>query len=284
MRKFLLLFCLLLFPVALFAQEQDLDTEVFFFREKEVEVPIIMYHLITEKPKYIGKYGVTPLEVEKDLQYLKENDYTTVLMQDLIDFVERGKRLPKKPIVLTFDDGNYSDYKYLFPLLKKYKMKAVVAILGDVTDRYTNDAADNPNGKYPNMTWPQIKELHESGIIEIQNHSYNLHGKGGSGNKRSESAEAYRTRLTTNLKKLQEACEIHLGYVPNTFVYPLGVVGKGSRQILEDMGMKASLGCEEGINIVRQGDKDCLFKMHRYNRPSGTSIEKILQRLPSPKQ
>jgi len=284
MRKFLLLFCLLLFPIALFAQEQDLDTEVFFFREKEVEVPIIMYHLITEKPKYIGKYGVTPLELAKDLEYLKENDYTTVVMQDLIDFVERGKRLPKKPIMLTFDDGNYSDYKYLFPLLQEYKMKAVVAILGDVTDRYTNDAADNPNGKYPNMTWPQIKELHESGIVEIQSHSYNLHGRGGSGNKKGESAEAYHARLTANLKKLQEACQVHLGYVPNTFVYPLGAVGKGSRQILEDMGMKASLGCEEGINIVRQGDKDCLFKMRRYNRPSGTSIEKILQRLPSPKQ
>lgn len=264
------------------AQEQDLDTEVFFFREKEVEVPIIMYHLITEKPKYIGKYGVTPLEVTKDLQYLKENDYNTVVMQDLINFVERGKRLPKKPIVLTFDDGNYSDYKYLFPLLEEYKMKAVVAILGDVTDRYTNDAADNPNGKYPNMTWPQVKELHESGIVEIQNHSYSLHGKGGSGNKSGESVEVYHTRLTTNLQKLQEACEIHLGYMPNTFVYPLGVIGKGSQQILEDMGMKASLGCEEGINIVRQGDKDCLFKMYRYNRPSGTSIEKILQRLPSP--
>ena len=282
MRKFLILFCLLLFPVTLSAQEQDLDTEVFFFREKEVEVPIIMYHLITEKPKYIGKYGVTPLEVTKDLQYLKENDYNTVVMQDLINFVERGKRLPKKPIVLTFDDGNYSDYKYLFPLLEEYKMKAVVAILGDVTDRYTNDAADNPNGKYPNMTWPQVKELHESGIVEIQNHSYSLHGKGGSGNKSGESVEVYHTRLTTNLQKLQEACEIHLGYMPNTFVYPLGVIGKGSQQILEDMGMKASLGCEEGINIVRQGDKDCLFKMYRYNRPSGTSIEKILQRLPSP--
>ena len=286
MHKIILLFCILLFPATLFAQNPD-DTEVFFFREKEVEVPIIMYHLITEKPKYIGKYGVTPLEVEKDLQYLKENGYTTVVMQDLIDFVEQGKRLPKKPIVLTFDDGNASDYNFLFPLLQKYEMKAVSAIIGRPTDRYTNDAADNPKAKFPNMTWPQVKELHESGVIEIQSHSYNLHGKGGSGNKKGESAEKYHARLTADLKKLQEACQIHLGYVPTTFVYPLGVIGKGSRQVMEDMGMKASLGCEEGVNIVRQGDKDCLFKMHRYNRPSGKSIETILQKaasLPSPKQ
>ena len=282
MRKFLLLLCLLLFPATLHAQTDD--TEVFFFREKEVEVPIIMYHLITDKPKYIGKYGVTPLEIEKDLQYLKDNDYNTIVIQDLIDFVERGKRLPKKPIVLTFDDGNTSDYTILFPLLQEYDMKAVAAIIGQPTDRYTNDAADNPKSKYPNMTWPQIKELHESGVIEIQSHSYNLHGKGGSANKKGESAGNYHARLTADLKKLQEACEAHLGYMPNTFVYPLGAVGKGSQQVLEDMGVKASLGCEEGINTVRQGDKDCLFKMHRYNRPSGTSIEKILQGLPSLKQ
>jgi len=286
MRKFFMLFAIAMFiyHTPVFAhptpEAQDLDdAQVFFFREKEVEVPIIMYHLITERPKYIGKYGVTPIEIEKDLVYLKENGYTTIVMQDLIDFVERGKKLPKKPIVLTFDDGNASDYNYLFPLLKKYKMKAVLAIIGDVTDRYTNDAENKPKAKFPNLTWPEIKELHESGLCEIQSHGYNVHGKGGSGNKKSESADAYHSRLTADLKKLQSACAAHLDWVPNTFVYPLGIIGKGSRQILEDLGMVASLGCEEGINIVRQGDKDCLFNMHRYNRPSGKTVESILKRM-----
>ena len=261
------------------AQAQELDdTQVFFFREKEVEVPIIMYHLITERPKYVGKYGVTPAEVEKDLIYMKENGYTTVVMQDLINFVERGKRLPDKPIVLTFDDGNTSDYTYLFPLLQKYNMKAVLAIVGEVTDRYTNAMCDNPKGKFPNMTWQQIKELHESGLFEIQSHGYNVHGRGGSGRQRGENTEAYRSRLTADLTKLQDACEAHLGWTPNTFVYPLGVVGKGSRKIIEELGMAASLGCEEGINIVRQGDKDCLFTMRRYNRPSEKSVESILSK------
>jgi len=266
---------LLCLPVFLFAQETD---EVFFFSEKEVQVPIIMYHLITEKPKYIGKYGVTPSEVEKDLQYLKENDYTTVVMQDLIDFVERGKSLPKKPIVLTFDDGNASDFYHLYPLLQKYDMKAVLAIIGKAADRYTNEAADNPKGKYPNMTWQQVKEIHDSKVCEIQSHGYNVHGNGGSGNKKGESAEAYHSRLTADLTQLQEACELHLGYMPNTFVYPLGVIGKDSRKILEDMGFKASLGCEEGVNILRKGENDGLFKMRRYNRPNKETVEQILKR------
>ena len=254
------------------------DTEVFFSRVKEVQVPIIMYHLITEKPKYIGKYGVTPVEVEKDLVYLKENGYTTIVMQDLIDFVEKGKKLPKKPIVLTFDDGNSSDYTFLLPLLQKHDMKAVLAIIGDATDKYTNSEADKPGGKYPNLTWIQAKELHESGNAEIQSHGYNVHGKRGSGKKKGETGTAYHTRLMADLQKLQDACEAHLGHAPNTFIYPLGIVGENSRAVLEELGMVASLGCEEGVNTVRQGDKDCLFKMHRYNRPSGKSVESILKR------
>ena len=277
MKKYLFTLCFLIF-IPLTTHAQDLDSEVFFFRDKEVEVPIIMYHLITERPKYIGKYGITPTELEKDLQFLEENGFTTVVMQDLINFVTNGRRLPKKPIVLTFDDGNSSDYEYLYPLLKKYDKKAVLAIIGEATDRCTNNAEDNPKSKLPNMTWGQIRELHESGYCEIQSHGYNMHGKGGSGNRRGESGDAYGTRLSTDLMKLQDACEAHLGYMPNTFIYPLGVVGKGSREIIESLGMMASLGCEEGVNTVRQGDRDCLFKMHRYNRPSGKSIESILRR------
>ena len=177
--------------VAEAASTEDFNhSEVFFPVAKEVEVTIIMYHLITENPKYIGKYGVTPAELEQDLIYLKENGYNTVTMQDLIAFVNQGKKLPKNPIVLTFDDGNFSDYTYLLPLLEKHDAKAVLAIMGGVSDKYTKDAQDNPKAKYPNLTWPQIKALHESGLCDIQSHGYNVHGKGGSGKSRNESQGA----------------------------------------------------------------------------------------------
>jgi len=245
----------------------------------EVDVPIIMYHLVTERPKYIGKYGITPDQLEQDLIYLKENGYTTVVMQDLINFAEHGKTLPQKPIMLTFDDGNSSDYYYLFPLLQKYEMKAVLAIIGEVTDRYTKDAEKTPTAKFPNMTWQQVKELHASGFCEIQSHGYDVHGRLGSGNKKGESAEAYHTRLTADLKKLQDACQENLGYTPNTFVYPLGVVGKNSKEIITKVGFVASLGCEEGVNVLRFGDSDSLYKMYRYNRPSNKCIATILKSL-----
>jgi len=272
----------IIFTQPVFAQYKvkDLDTEVFFFRTQEVELPIIMYHLITERPKYLGKYGITPEELESDLAYLKENDYETVVVQDLINFVNQGEKLPKKPIMLTFDDGNASDFLYLLPLLEKYEMKAVLAVLGGAADKYTAEAESNPNARYPNLTWPQIKELHESGLAEIQSHSYGLHNVPiGSGKKRGESNEAYKLRFFDDLKKFQDACAAQLDYSPTAFIYPLGVIGDGSREVLEELGMSASISCQEGMNIIRQGDKDCLFSLLRTNRPSGRSVEDILRKL-----
>jgi len=253
------------------------DTEVFFRREKEVQVPIIMYHLVTENNRYVGKYGIRPSQLEEDLKYLKENGYNTVVMQDLINFVEKGKRLPKNPIVLTFDDGNSSDYHFLFPLLKEYDMKVVISIIGSATDKYTKDLEKNPTAKFPNLTWMQVKEMHDEGIVEVQSHGYDVHGSAGSGKLRRESADAYHRRLVSDLTKLQDRCEEHLGVKPNTFCYPLGIIGKGSQAVLEEMGFVASLSCQEGINIIKQGEKDCLFKLNRNNRPSGRSIDKVLE-------
>jgi hypothetical protein len=43
--------------------------------------------------------------------------------------------------------------------------------------------------------------------------------------------------------------------------------------------MFGSISCQEGKNIIRQGDKDCLFKLHRTNRPRNRSIEEILRKM-----
>ncbi|MCL2357930.1 MAG: polysaccharide deacetylase family protein [Defluviitaleaceae bacterium] len=274
MRRAFFLVAAIFFAMPCFAAE--FDTEALFF--SEVEVPIVMYHLVTENPKYLGKYGITPDEFEQDLKFLAENNYSTVVFQDLFDFVTQGIPLPKNPVMLTIDDGNAGDFFYVLPLLEAYDMKAVVAIIGGAADKYTAQAVDNPDGKYPNLTWPQISELHASGRVEIQSHSWNLHAVPiGSGKKSGESAEAYHSRLLADLQKLQNACAENLNYTPSAFVYPLGVIGEGSREVLEELGMFGSISCQEGMNTLLRNDIDCLFLLRRTNRPSGHGIEKILK-------
>jgi peptidoglycan/xylan/chitin deacetylase (PgdA/CDA1 family) len=286
MKGIVLLICTLFtvcffYPIAVTAGEYDDldDTEVFFKREREANVRIIMYHLVTEKGKYIGKYGITPTELEADLKYLKENGYRTVVMADLIAFVQRGKKLPKKPVVLTFDDGNTGDLNYVLPLLEKYDMKAVFSVIGEAAERFTKEQAAKPNAKFPNLTWPQIKEMHDSGLCEIQSHGYNLHGRGGAGKRGGEATAVYHARLRADLQRLQSLCHEHLEFTPTTFTYPLGVIHKDAQAVLEELGFVATLSCQEGMNRLIQGDPKCLMRLKRSNRPSGKPIRVLLDAL-----
>ncbi|MCL2617456.1 MAG: polysaccharide deacetylase family protein [Defluviitaleaceae bacterium] len=242
---------------------------------KTAEVPVIMYHLVTTNPKYIGKHGITPEELEADLKFLKDNGYNTVLIDDLVRFVEKRRPLPDKPIVLTFDDGRFSDHLYLFPLLESMKMKAVLSIIGTETDEYSG----SDSLKKPHMGWEQVVELSKSGLLEIQCHSYDLHGHTGSGKRKGESLEAYQARLKADLAKNHALIKKHTGSAPTAFTYPLGIISKGSQEVLQELGIKASFSCYEGMNIVTQGDSNSLFMMKRANRPSGESVKTILRRL-----
>ena len=133
--------------------------------EEYIEVPIIMYHSILKDTSRSNKYTITPSVLEEDLKYIKDNGYTTITIEDLISYVYEDKNLPLKPIILTFDDGHYNNYGYLFPLLEKYDMKAVISIVGSYTDKFTK--TDESNLNYSYLRWKDIKELINTGRIEL---------------------------------------------------------------------------------------------------------------------
>ena len=64
-----------------------------------------MYHHILKDQSRLNKYTISPDEFRRDMQYLQDNGYTPVLMQDLLLFVQEGVPLPDKPVMITFDDG-----------------------------------------------------------------------------------------------------------------------------------------------------------------------------------
>jgi len=245
-----------------------------------VKVPIIMYHKITQDEGILGDYSITPTEFKDDLQYLKENGYHTITMSELIDFIAGNTVLPDNPIILTFDDGYFSDYKYAFPLLKEYDMKAVFSIIGKITDDYTQEGRQDI--LYPHITWPMVIEMVESGHAELQNHGYNIHGQNGGarGAKQriGESDEAYKTRLSADLNLFQERTLEMTGIMPTTFTYPFGAYSQTSDDILRSLGFSASLTCNERINKLAVGDVDSLFGLARLIRPHGSSISAVLQK------
>lgn len=232
-----------------------------------VRLPIIMYHQILKDKKTWGKYVISPDDFEKDLMYFVENGYTSVTMQDLIDFAYNGKQLPENPIMITFDDGYLTSKVYVLPLLKKYNFKAVVSIVGEFTDRFTENK--DHGIAYAHVNWDDVNELINSGYIEIQNHSYNMHKiskRKGITKLRKESLEDYRKALNNDILHMQDLIENKTGYKPVAFTYPFGSVCKDAEPILRDMGFLALLTCNEGVNLL-SGDKEELYSLKRYNRP-----------------
>lgn len=247
--------------------------------ETGTPVPIIMYHSILKSAASKDRYVVTPQEFEKDLRYLQEQGYTTILMQDIIDFCTKNKDLPEKPVILTFDDGFFNNYTYVYPLLQQYGGKAVISIVGSYTDSYTESGDKNPNYAY--LSWDECKEMSDSGIIEIENHSDTFHSidshRSGSRRNKSESKTDYEKKFKADIIALQDKITAHLGKTPSTYTYPFGMISLESVQYTKDIGFSATLSCAEGINYLT-GDPEELFMLKRCIRPNNLSVEGILKK------
>lgn len=242
--------------------------------QNKIALPIIMYHHISEKSSALGQYVVSPQQFENDLKYFKELGYTAISVDELINFSEGKFTMPEKPIMITFDDGYLSFYNYAYPLLQKYNMKAVLSIIGRYTDLYSE--CDDNNVNYAHVTWDNVSEMAKSGLVEIENHTYDLHMLGerkGCFIKSGESEDCYKTALSADLKTVQEKIKKATGKAPLAFTYPFGRVCKQSYDIIKEMGFKVSFGCEEKVNYIDKENPD-LYKLKRFNRASGkTSAE-----------
>ncbi len=243
-----------------------------------VFVPIIMYHSLLKNPASANSYTVSPSTFEADLQYLLDNGYQTVFIQDLIDYVYQGQPLPPKPVVITFDDGHLNTLTYGLPILQKHGAKAVLSAVGGYVEEAV--AQNDPNPQYAYCTWDDLKTLRDSGCFEIQNHSYRLHsskGARGAARKEGEVVASYHQRLISDVLKMQQALAKEAEAQPTAFTYPFGFTDPEGERVLRELGFLATLTCAERPNYLTD-NPECLYLLGRYNRPSGISTASFMQK------
>ena len=122
----------------------------------------------------------------------------------------------------------------------------------------------------------------DSGLVEFQNHSYNLHKTGGSGRKgvgkiKGESAAHYQKVIREDIQKAQERYHEMTGWTPTTFTYPFGAVSEDSYDVLKELGFCASLDAQSKVFRVTR-EESCLWRIPRYNRSNKTSAEAIFRK------
>lgn len=240
-----------------------------------VLLPVLMYHEVRDEDP--GKDVVLPEEMESDLRWLQRSGYTTVFMEDVLAYVYAGKALPEKPILLTFDDGYESSYRRLFPLLKRYGAKAVICVIGRSADEFS--LLPEQGGPYVHANWAELLEMRDSGYVELQNHSYDLHREEGEAQgcrrRGGEDGLSYERRIRGDVDRMQEELFRRTGTAATAFAYPYGFYSEELEGILSESGFLATLTCDFGMNRLTR-DPDCLRGMKRICRSHGADLEKLL--------
>jgi peptidoglycan/xylan/chitin deacetylase (PgdA/CDA1 family) len=242
-------------------------------------LPVIMYHSIQKNRSKLGKYTISPDELENDLKWLKANGYQTVTSEQLINYTENGKPLPDKPVYLTFDDGHYDNVHYADPLLKKYGFTAAVFVVGDFIDKSEKEGQQNPNYSYSSRD--TLKTLAKEKVWEVESHSYSLHyirnGREGVKRARGECDERYYKVLREDFSKIGELIKGVSGRHPRVFAYPLGAMSAEAEEVLREMGYKITLSCSLGVAEIREGEPETLYKMKRILRAHGKPLSALLK-------
>lgn len=199
------------------------------------DLKVLMYHhVVHERRVARDHWAIVHVDTfRKHLEWIERCGFTTITLEDYRLSLNGSLTLPKKPIIITFDDGYLNIYRYAFPILQEFGMKAVIFVLGD-RNRKTNDwRYEEP--VTPLMDGRQILELHLAGF-EIGSHSL-THTKLTEAKPEMSWNEIYYSRMTL---------ESLLNAPVRSFSYPYGLVNDSVKKMVADAGYLTACGVYTG--------------------------------------
>lgn len=264
MKQLYLWALVILFSLSLFACSNTQTAKV----EVNPQIPILMYHHFEEE--VINSLRVHPKNFEEQMKAIKEEGYETITFGQLIAFLNHEGTLPEKPILITMDDGYESNYQVAYPVLKELKMKATIFLItSKVISEENKDVNEN---ELPKLSWQQIREMAESGLIEFHSHSHHSHLKYHNGstevaylagpiakeNGQLETQEEYEQRIMNDLLLSKKLIEKNIGQPVTVLCYPYGAYNETSEKIAKEVGFLATVTVNKGI--ISKGDSPFLLK------------------------
>ena len=213
-----------------------------WWRPKTKGIPTLMYHKIGDYPKgsQLQKLWVTEKDFRKQLQYLKDHGYTPIHFVDLKRAEENTAPLPKNPVLITFDDGYANNYELAFPHLKEMNMKGNIFLVYETIETYNVWHNPETEASLNMLTWAQVEEMQNSGIIEFGSHTMKHRCL------TKIPAEDARWELNESKKKLEEK----LGREMVGFAYPYGAGAYDAtvRRLAREAGYRYDFGIKQGIS------------------------------------
>jgi len=195
-------------------------------------VPILCYHRFSAS---CDSPLCMPADVfEQQMRYLKENGYRVIGPEELLDFMDYRKAIPKNAVMITVDDGYRSIYNVAYPILKKYGFTATLFIYIDYV---------GVSGKA--MTWDLLRELKQEGFY-IGSHS--VAHSDLSRKKRTEDEKAYLARLKEEIFRSKAIIDQKLNQDTLIFSYPFGRRNQTVISLSRQAGYKLAVTVDRGSN------------------------------------
>ena len=238
---------------------------------KNPKIPVLCYHNIAtqnEKENYPEEsdWTITTDNFKEHLDYLKNNNYKTLTMDEFYNWKIGNLNLPYKSVLITFDDGVLSNYEYAFKLLKEYNMNATVFVVGSFIDNSTTNEWNGNIKTY--MTKDILENLkNEYPNIEIYSHSYNLH---------------YQGAINQNKDVLMQDIENFDNFYPNTDIlcYPFGQYNDNIEDCLKESNYKMAFRYGPNKKDYKKASRnDNIYEIPRLNVSHGMSVFKFALRL-----
>ncbi len=226
---------------------------------KSAPAPILVYHYVEyvtdEKDTIRKSLNIPPYLFTKQVKTLMNAGYTFITASELIDILNGKMKLPQKPVLLSFDDGYRDFYTDVFPILKKYNIKATAYIVSGFLDK--------PNYMF---TW-QLKQIAGSELIEIGAHTvHHLALKG-----------LNPILAKCEIQESKRALEKLINMPVVSFAYPDGSFDASILKLVAEAGFRSAATTQHGFE-ANQDNKFSLFRIHPGNKTDSSLLNFLEQR------
>ncbi len=226
------------------------------------KVPVLTYHkVVTNKQKRKhpkARMMVSMGQFVRQMRWLRKKHYTAITCEQLYLWHEGKLDLPRRSVLITFDDGYAATLERILPVLEAFDLKATVFVIGATT--YYGDGS-----KYVSVR--RIQELRKScPYIEFQSHTWNLHTK-----KRKPRSYA---KYAEDVQKQKSV------YGFDYVAYPFGFVTRKMLRAYRDNGVKMGFLFGDIFNGFATR-KQKLFAIKRLEVPGDMTMDQFKQMMNS---
>ncbi len=230
----------------------------------------IAYHDVEDRDPDQAVVAVRTERLIEQLAWLRENGYQPVSVDQILAARAGGPQLPPRAIMLSFDDGYSSFYTRVMPILRAYRWPALLAPVGSWVDTPLSqpvDFAGTPRARGDFLTWQQVREVAQSGLVEIAAHTDANH-KGVLANPqgnlqpaattrrydpatgRYETEAQFQARMRTDVTAISNKIRAVTGKAPRVWVWPYGAADGTSLAVVGEQGYQMALTLEDGLDSL----------------------------------